>query len=183
MASGNSRRIQPRAVDANQTVASAAGLVAGRFSSRRVSLRVISKLDPVWTTGDDDLLREVLVNLLLNGLEATADGGWVRIGVDEKKEWVEIRVADDGPGIPEEMRERLFEPHLTTKPNGTGMGLFTSYGVIREHRGKLLYEGSSQGAVFVVQLPLAPAPLVSQVGIPVKGVHDQAPAHPAPTVR
>ena len=68
------------------------------------------------------------------------------------------------------MRERLFEPHLTTKPNGTGMGLFTSYGVIREHQGKLLYEGSSRGAVFVVQLPLVTVKLVApEVMDPVSG--------------
>ena len=118
-------RIELKPVDANQAVLASSGLVAGRFGARRVTLRADPKSEPIWFAGDRELIGEVLVNLLLNGLEASQPGGWVRIGVEAKKECVEIRVADNGPGIPEEMRDRLFEPHFTTKPNGTGMGLFT----------------------------------------------------------
>ena len=50
-------------------------------------------------------------------------------------------------------RHRLFEPHFTTKEGGTGLGLFMSYGVVREHRGDLVYEGNRRGAVFTVLLP------------------------------
>ena len=159
MAHASTPPIHVEQVDANRAVVASSGLVAGRFASRRVALKVDPRSEAIFFAGDEELIREVLVNLLLNAFEAAPDAGWVRIGVEAKRDLVEIRVADNGPGISEEMRERLFEPHLTTKPNGTGMGLFTSYGVIREHRGKLLYAGSPQGAVFIVQLPLAPAGL------------------------
>ena len=70
-----------------------------------------------------------------------------------------LAVRDTGSGIPDELRERLFEPHFTTRPEGTGMGLFTSFGVVREHQGQLLYEGvPGSGAVFTVLLPLASSP-------------------------
>ena len=70
--------------------------------------------------------------------------------------WAVVSVADTGSGLNTEQRERLFEPHFTTRPGGTGMGLFTSFGVVREHQGKLLYEGvPGSGAVFTVLLPLA----------------------------
>ena len=64
-----------------------------------------------------------------------------------------LTIRDDGPGVPIELQERLFEPHFTTKATGTGMGLFMSYGVVREHRGELRYEGNRPGAVFTVVLP------------------------------
>ena len=62
-------------------------------------------------------------------------------------------VSDNGPGVAEENRHHLFEPHFTTKETGTGLGLFMSYGVVREHQGQLLFEGNRRGAVFTVVLP------------------------------
>jgi len=62
-------------------------------------------------------------------------------------------ISDNGPGIPEDNRHRLFEPHFTTKEGGTGLGLFMSFGIVREHQGDLLYEGNRRGAVFTVTLP------------------------------
>jgi signal transduction histidine kinase len=62
-------------------------------------------------------------------------------------------VSDDGPGISDDNRRRLFEPHFTTKEGGTGLGLFMSYGIVREHQGQLIYEENRRGAVFTVTLP------------------------------
>ncbi|TMF19473.1 MAG: HAMP domain-containing histidine kinase, partial [Chloroflexi bacterium] len=62
-------------------------------------------------------------------------------------------VADNGQGVADENRHHLFEPHFTTKEHGTGLGLFMSYGIVREHQGQLLYEGNRRGAVFTVVLP------------------------------
>ena len=70
--------------------------------------------------------------------------------------WPFVTVADNGPGVADENRHHLFEPHFTTKESGTGIGLFMSYGVVREHQGSLSYEGSKRGAVFTVILPPYP---------------------------
>ena len=143
-------------VNINQLLTTSMDVVRPGAREKKIELVEKRGYRPVWIDGDAHLLRDVLENLLLNAIDAAPKAGRITAAVQRKKECVEIRVADNGPGIPEEMRDRLFEPHFTTKPNGTGMGLFTSYGVVREHRGKLLYEGSPEGAVFVVQLPLSP---------------------------
>ncbi len=64
-----------------------------------------------------------------------------------------MSIADNGPGVSDDKRHRLFEPHFTTKEGGTGLGLFMSYGIVREHQGQLLFEGNRRGAVFTVVLP------------------------------
>ena len=64
-----------------------------------------------------------------------------------------VSVMDNGSGVSDDHRHHLFEPHFTTKEGGTGLGLFMSYGIVREHQGHLLYEGNRRGAVFTVVLP------------------------------
>jgi signal transduction histidine kinase len=105
--------------------------------------------------GDPLLLRQVVTNLVLNAIEAVPTGGhvWVRTGTRGSS--IFLTVADDGPGIPDKYRDRLFEPHFTTKQSGSGIGLFVSYGIIREHRGELIPEGGKKGAVFTLLLPPA----------------------------
>jgi len=130
--------------------------VRSRMRDRDCSIETKAGLEPIPVHADQTLIREVITNLLLNAVEAAPTAGRVTVTVFKTKRLAQVRVADDGPGIAEDLRDRLFEPHFTTKPAGSGLGLFTSYGIIREHRGKLIYEGSPRkGAVFTVQLPLA----------------------------
>ena len=68
--------------------------------------------------------------------------------------WPYVSVADNGPGVANENRHRLFEPHFTTKEGGTGLGLFMSFGVVREHQGDILFTNNRpHGAIFTVILP------------------------------
>jgi signal transduction histidine kinase len=112
---------------------------------------------PLWIRGDPLQLREVVTNLLTNAIDASPVGGTVRILCGSRTDGYFVRISDPGTGISIENRDRLFEPHFTTKEHGTGMGLFVSYGIVREHQGRLLYEGDKRGAVFTVVLPPAPA--------------------------
>ena len=125
--------------------------------ARRRNVRVLADADPVplWVRGDALLLREVITNLLLNALDASPSGGTVRLDCGVREDGKFLRVTDEGTGVAPEDRARLFEPHFTTKEHGTGMGLFVSYGIVREHQGRLLYEGDKRGAVFTVVLPAA----------------------------
>lgn len=131
-----------------------ASLISATAHSRRVSLS-IEALGTGAVNGDPLLLRQVVTNLVLNAIEAVASGGnvWVRIGT--RGAHVCLSVIDDGPGVPDKYRDRLFEPHFTTKATGSGIGLFVSYGIIQKHGGDLLYEGSKRGAVFTILLPLS----------------------------
>jgi len=109
---------------------------------------------------DPELMKEVFVNLIVNACEAIGTGG--RIWITEEAavvgpmgRAVRVRVRDNGPGIPEEARERVFEPFHTTKSDGTGLGLFIVTRIVMEHGGRLdLESAAGKGATFVITLPV-----------------------------
>jgi signal transduction histidine kinase len=104
---------------------------------------------------DPQRLGQVLVNLLLNAGEALDGRGTIHLTGRSDPGWVTLEVADDGPGVPGALRDRLFEPFQTTKPLGTGLGLAVSQRIIEEARGHLTLETSAgePGARFVIRLP------------------------------
>jgi PAS domain S-box-containing protein len=123
--------------------------------------------DPVWadleivlpTEGptlrvDAAQLQVVFFNLLQNAAQAVGGHGRVEVTVDTDSEWCEIRVRDHGPGIDPEIRHRLFEPFVTTKHRGSGLGLATARRVVEMHDGTLTADSNDAGgAVLVIKLP------------------------------
>jgi signal transduction histidine kinase len=104
---------------------------------------------------DRALLRQAILNLVKNGLEALSRGGALTIASRLVGEAVEISVSDTGAGIQPEVAERLFEPFFTTKPQGTGLGLSIARQITEEHGGELRWEQRpGGGATFVIRLPL-----------------------------
>jgi signal transduction histidine kinase len=104
--------------------------------------------------GDPRQLRTVVLNLLRNAAEATAGKGRVVVDVRERGNEVELRVEDDGPGVPEAQRERIFEPFFTTRARGTGLGLAIVRRVVEAHGGEVTVESApGGGACFRVTLP------------------------------
>ena len=107
--------------------------------------------------GDADQLKQVFTNLIVNGLQAMENGGVLTVTADvpEGAELCRITVADNGPGIPAEVREKLFTPFFRTKSGGTGLGLAVSYGIVKDHGGEIRVESEvGHGSVFTVLLPL-----------------------------
>jgi len=101
-------------------------------------------------------LRDVLMNLVLNGVEAMPSGGTLLIRTLERGGSVVIEVEDTGVGIEPEVRERIFEPFFTTKPDGHGLGLSICYGVISRMGGSIdVRPGSTGGTVLSLTLPIA----------------------------
>lgn len=98
-------------------------------------------------------LRQVLLNLIKNAVEAAAPTGNVGIELGESDGWAEVRVFDSGPGLTADVRDRLFEPFFTTKQRGTGLGLAVSRAIARAHGGDLFPTPPSNGACFVLRLP------------------------------
>ncbi|MBX2798429.1 MAG: HAMP domain-containing histidine kinase [Myxococcales bacterium] len=116
---------------------------------------------------DAALLKRSIENLVLNALQAVPEHiGEVRMSVLEEPQWVVIVVDDNGPGIPEELRDQVFDPDFTTKAEGTGLGLALVKGVVEAHNGYIRY-GSSPlgGARFEARIPLEQVDL-SQGGDP-----------------
>jgi len=108
---------------------------------------------------DADQLKQVLINLVQNASEATAQGGtiWISSSAEtdaDGRRMVVVRVRDDGPGMAEEVRQRLFEPFFTTKDEGVGLGLCIAARIMAGHRGRLALESSSsRGTSFAVWIP------------------------------
>ena len=108
----------------------------------------------------EDALKQVLLNVVENAREAMEDEGAIGIEVEEGEESVEVRVEDEGPGIPDEHLSRLFDPFFTTKGevSGVGLGLFVAEGIVRRYGGRLRAEnrGGTPGARFRIELPRLP---------------------------
>lgn len=106
-----------------------------------------------WTL-DPDLVRQVLVNLVINGCEASPPGATVVLRAGVENGALAVQVEDHGTGIPPANRERLFRPFFTTKPRGNGLGLAVSRKIVREHGGQIdALAGANGGSVFRVLLP------------------------------
>jgi signal transduction histidine kinase len=110
--------------------------------------------DPVEAEVDGLQLEQVLINLLLNAIEASPPGQEVELSVMKREEQIEIRVRDHGAGIPASVAEHIFDPYFTTKETGNGLGLAVSREVVARHGGALEYEACADGAAFVVELPV-----------------------------
>ena len=159
-------------VDVNHIAATTMDFLENRFTAARVgrTLARAEGLPPV--KGDSDQLQQVLLNLLLNAIDAMPRGGQVRVetslvtrrrpGLEVAPEQavVVVEVCDTGVGVPHDQREKIFEPFYTTKQGrgGTGLGLSVSHGIIREHDGWIELEDGpgGVGSVFRVCLPAAP---------------------------
>jgi len=116
---------------------------------------------------DEGLIAQVVTNIVINSMQAMPGGGRVRVSASNLAlpsgsppvgagNWVHISVSDEGPGIPEENLEKVFDPYFTTKPEGLGLGLAACYSIVSRHEGHILAESSpGGGAVFHVYLPAA----------------------------
>jgi signal transduction histidine kinase len=144
----------PEPIDLNELVALAFGMSRPRARTKSIELALRESPDEVKVRADPLLLREVITNLINNAIDAAPVKGRVDVTIGRRGSGsTYFSVADNGPGVSDENRHHLFEPHFTTKEAGTGLGLFMSYGVVREHQGDLIYEGSHRGARFTVILP------------------------------
>ncbi|MBI4638120.1 MAG: hypothetical protein HY727_17430 [Candidatus Rokubacteria bacterium] len=139
----------------NQLVAELAEFVRPVAMRQGLTVRVATDPSVPMMEIDRGLLRQAVLNLVKNGLEALSRGGELTISSLHVGERVEIAVSDTGGGIGEEVARRLFEPFFTTKPQGTGLGLSIARQITEEHGGEIRWENrSGQGATFVIRLPV-----------------------------
>ena len=108
-----------------------------REDSRFTGIVVDVRVDETTMTGDSEQLKLVLLNLLINSAQAMHGTGVIKVSNALSPGWHEIRVVDEGPGIPAEIRSQLFEPFFTTKSRGTGLGLSTAQRLVDGHRGRI----------------------------------------------
>ena len=130
-----------------------------RLTNAHKGIHLVETYDARGTTvhGSPNQLKHVVLNLIANARQAMPRGGTVTVEVRRAGDDVLVSVADDGPGIPPELRARIFEPFFTTKrgSGGTGLGLSVSLGIAQSHGGALtLLPGPGAGATFVLRLPV-----------------------------
>ena len=156
-------------VDLNAIVRAVTNLVQSHPDTHGVIKVVgVPAADAIHIDGDDDLLHRATLNLVLNAVQAPARSE-VRVEVgylpaDQlpsaaafERGGAVLRVTDDGPGIPDEIRERLFDPFFTTKAGGSGLGLAVVHRAIEAHRGLVYVDSTASGTRFTVLLPLSQA--------------------------
>lgn len=133
-------------------------LVGGRARKQRVALRLLRPDEPVWLDGDQDQLQQLLLNLVLNALDAMPEGGAVEIDLRPPRDGhVELFVRDTGPGIAPHVLPKVFETFVSSKETGIGLGLPVSRRIAEDHGGTLsAYNLPDGGACFALRLP-APA--------------------------
>lgn len=101
-----------------------------------------------------DQLVQIFLNLILNAMDATAEGGTIEITTKRDDRWLRVEIRDNGCGISESDRARLFQPYFTTKETGTGLGLFVCRLILERNDGRIeLTDTSPSGTTFSVLLP------------------------------
>jgi len=105
---------------------------------------------------DKSGLQQVLVNLLMNSVQAMPEGGKISLILDRVNQEARLDIVDTGPGIPAENLTRIFDPFYTTKKDGTGLGLSVSYNILQKQGGRIEVQSSAgQGTTFSLFLPLS----------------------------
>jgi signal transduction histidine kinase len=124
------------------------------YRSIQVNLDVPKDLPTI--DSDRGLLQQVFLNILSNAFAAVGDGGRIDVSLRQEGGMVAVRISDNGPGIPEEYIDRIFEPFFSTKGEyGTGLGLSITFGIVEKLGGKIEVQSKvGQGATFIVRLPL-----------------------------
>ncbi len=138
-------------------------LLRDEFSRRHISLQVNGVAGAGWVMADPRALHHVLLNLLTNAMDAVGDRlrGLVAVSAALSGNWVEIRVEDNGCGMDEEELGKLFRPFMTSKEQGTGLGLVIANRIVSRMNGRLEVSSSKgTGTVFTIALPAADAPVL-----------------------
>jgi len=139
-------------IDVGEVARSVLELTGAEMTEHKV--RWECDAEPVAVRADDELVRQALLNLMLNGMQAMPEGGLLRVTVRREGDSAVVSVADEGSGIAPELMPRIFELYFTTKPKGSGIGLAMTYRIVQMHGGAMEVESKEgSGTVFTVRLP------------------------------
>jgi two-component system sensor histidine kinase HydH len=154
-------RLEKRTFDIALVLPWVVDLLAARAAQQGVRIECRVPGRPVEVLADANQIRQVVLNLLLNALDATPHGGSVRLELQEEegRRWLKLRVSDTGCGLPAGLGPRIFEPFVSTKETGLGLGLSICKRIVEAHEGEIrAADRPGGGAVFTVRLPLTATP-------------------------
>jgi signal transduction histidine kinase len=144
--------------DLRNVVGDVLALSTEEFSMRNVVLDSRIPSSPLLVNVDAGLLKQAVLNVIQNGAQSMPEGGTLEVSLDEEKKYAVLRIKDHGPGIPPELREKIFDLYFTTKSGGSGIGLAMTYRILQLHHGSVEVQSNAErGAEFVLRIPLAVA--------------------------
>lgn len=150
--------LQLKDQDLRAVVSSVLMLASAELETRGVIVESQLPPRPVLSRVDADLLEQALLNVVLNGAQAMSTGGTLSVRLTDDSRWATIRVRDQGEGIPDEIRARIFDLYFTTKKEGSGIGLAMTYRIVQMHHGQIDVESKrGSGTTFVLRLPITSA--------------------------
>jgi signal transduction histidine kinase len=145
-------------MDLREVVSSVLMLASAELERRGIVVESQAPSHAVVCRVDADLLKQALLNVVLNGAQAMASGGSLAVNLGDGARWASIMVRDHGMGIPDEIRPRIFDLYFTTKKEGSGIGLAMTYRIVQMHHGQIDVESKpGSGTTFVLRLPLISA--------------------------
>lgn len=145
--------LQAKPMDLDQVVQQVLALVSVDAQVKNIQIETVLT-GSLWLNGDADLLKQAILNVVNNGLEAMREGGKLVIRTEWIADECQIRVTDAGPGIPPEIQDRIFNLYFTTKPQGSGIGLATTFRVVQLHSGTIDFVSEpGRGTTFRLRFP------------------------------
>ena len=152
------RPTERRSVDLRQVVEDNLDIFRERFARQSIKLETELAVSCPPVHADGDQMSQVIINLVMNAIQAMPGGGTLRVVLVPKKNMVALTVTDTGHGIPQDCITKVFDPFFTTKEfgKGTGLGLTVVKGIIEEHQGKIAVESEPEtGTTFTIHLPMS----------------------------
>jgi signal transduction histidine kinase len=148
--------LQLKEQDMRPVIGDVLALATAELYTRNVTL--ISRLpsSPLVANLDADLLKQAALNVIQNGAQAMPQGGTLEVILEEDRKSALLRISDEGTGIPDEIREKIFELYFTTKSEGSGIGLSMAYRILQLHHGSIEVQSrQDKGTEFQLRIPLA----------------------------
>ncbi len=162
-----------REQDLRAVIGDVLALASAELSTHNVKLLTVMPQRPLVANIDADLLKQAALNVIQNGAQAMPEGGTLRVELEENRKFAVLRIADEGHGIPEEIREKIFDLYFTTKSGGSGIGLAMTYRILQLHYGSIEVQSNpGRGTEFQLRIPLA-APERGRRYLQPAGVQDE----------
>jgi signal transduction histidine kinase len=148
--------LQLREQDLRDVIGDVLALATEELSTRNVTLTSVQPSKPVVVNVDADLLKQAALNVIQNGAQAMPEGGQLEVVLEIDRKFAVVRILDEGMGIPDEIREKIFDLYFTTKSEGSGIGLAMTYRILQLHHGSVEVQSRvGRGTEFRLRMPLS----------------------------
>ena len=151
--------VQLREQDLRRVVSAVLMLASAELETRNVHVESDLPDHPLLAKVDADLLKQALLNVVLNGAQAMAEGGNLQVRLAEDGRMALLSIHDQGSGISPEIRDKIFDLYFTTKKDGSGIGLAMTYRIVELHNGSIeVQSDATHGTTFTLRFPLNSPP-------------------------